>query len=94
MKTLLSLLAITVALTLNTRAADAPINTECPVCHKDARLIFRSKRPQAEILDELSARADLAPDAEHWEARKKINHHFSAPSLAALMASLSADVDP
>jgi YHS domain-containing protein len=42
MKTLFSLLAITAALTLNSLAADAPINTECPVCHKDARLIFRS----------------------------------------------------
>lgn len=42
MKTLLPLLAITVALALNSRAADAPINSECPVCHKDARLIFRS----------------------------------------------------
>jgi enoyl-CoA hydratase/carnithine racemase len=39
-------------------------------------------------------RADLAPLAEHWESRKKINQHFSAASLPALMASLAADADP
>ncbi len=42
MKTLLPLLAVTTLLTLSSRAAEAPINSECPVCHKDARLIFRS----------------------------------------------------
>lgn len=42
MKTLLTLLALTASLTLNSIAADPPINTECPVCHKDARLIFHS----------------------------------------------------
>lgn len=39
-------------------------------------------------------RADLAPDAEHWESRQKINQHFSAASVPALMASLAADADP
>ena len=42
MKSLLFLLALTATLTLNSIAADPPVNTECPVCHKDARLIFRS----------------------------------------------------
>ena len=42
MKTLLTLLAITATLTLNS-TAEEPVNKECPVCHKDARLIFRSK---------------------------------------------------
>lgn len=42
MKTLLTLLALTASLTLNSIAAEPPVNTECPVCHKDARLIFRS----------------------------------------------------
>lgn len=42
MKTLLTLLAFSASMTLNSTAADAPVNTECPVCHKDARLIFRS----------------------------------------------------
>jgi hypothetical protein len=42
MKTLLTLLALTASLTLNSVAAEPPVNTECPVCHKDARLIFRS----------------------------------------------------
>ncbi|WP_395746872.1 hypothetical protein [Prosthecobacter sp.] len=42
MKTLLTLVAFTASLTLNGLAADAPVNSECPVCHKDARLIFRS----------------------------------------------------
>lgn len=42
MKTLLTLIAITASLSLNSIAAEPPVNTECPVCHKDARLIFRS----------------------------------------------------
>lgn len=42
MKTLLSLLALSGTLTLNIIAAEPPVNSECPVCHKDARLIFRS----------------------------------------------------
>lgn len=42
MKTQLTLLAFTASLTLNSIAAEPPVNTECPVCHKDARLIFRS----------------------------------------------------
>lgn len=41
MKTLLSLLALTATLTLPLTAAE-PINAECPVCHKDVRLIFHS----------------------------------------------------
>ena len=43
MKTLLTLLAVSATLTLNSIAAEPPVNKECPVCHKDARLIFRSK---------------------------------------------------
>ncbi len=39
MKTLLTLLAL--ALTLPATAAE-PVNSECPVCHKDIRLIFHS----------------------------------------------------
>lgn len=39
MKTLLTLLVLT--LTLPATAAE-PVNSECPVCHKDARLIFHS----------------------------------------------------
>lgn len=39
-------------------------------------------------------RVDLAPSAEHWEARNLINRHFAADSLPALMASLAADPDP
>lgn len=42
MKRLLRLLALTSALTQNSLAVDPPVNTACPVCHKDARLIFRS----------------------------------------------------
>lgn len=42
MKTLLTFLALTASLTLNGMAAEPPVNSECPVCHKDARLIFRS----------------------------------------------------
>ncbi|MBO9686317.1 enoyl-CoA hydratase/isomerase family protein [Roseateles chitosanitabidus] len=39
-------------------------------------------------------RADLAPMAEHWEARALINRHFQADSVPALFASLAADSDP
>lgn len=42
MKTLLTTLALFTAMTLPGTAAEPPMNTECPVCHKDARLIFRS----------------------------------------------------
>jgi len=39
-------------------------------------------------------RADLAPPAEHWNARALINRHFQAESVQALFASLAADSDP
>jgi enoyl-CoA hydratase len=39
-------------------------------------------------------RVDLAPVAEHWNARALINRHFSAASVPALFASLAADADP
>jgi enoyl-CoA hydratase len=39
-------------------------------------------------------RADLAPPAEHWNARTLINRHFRAESVQALFASLAADSDP
>ncbi|MFX1681307.1 enoyl-CoA hydratase/isomerase family protein [Mitsuaria sp. CC2] len=39
-------------------------------------------------------RVDLAPVAEHWNARALINRHFSAASVPALFASLEADADP
>jgi len=39
-------------------------------------------------------RVDLAPVAEHWNARALINRHFSAASVPALFASLAADTDP
>ncbi len=38
-------------------------------------------------------RADLAPPAEHWNARALINRHFAAPTVPALFASLAADAD-
>ncbi|MFN0075092.1 MAG: hypothetical protein ACKVY0_01325 [Prosthecobacter sp.] len=41
MKTLLTLLALASALTFSAAAAE-PVNSECPVCHKDVRLIFHS----------------------------------------------------
>ncbi|WP_395739385.1 hypothetical protein [Prosthecobacter sp.] len=50
MKTLLTLLAFTASLTLNSMAADAPVNSECPVCHKDARLIFRSNTKDGRVI--------------------------------------------
>ena len=40
MKTLLTLFVLT--LSLPATAAEPPMNTVCPVCQKDARLIFRS----------------------------------------------------
>ncbi|MDH0866788.1 enoyl-CoA hydratase/isomerase family protein [Mitsuaria sp. GD03876] len=39
-------------------------------------------------------RVDLAPPAEHWNARALINKHFSAGSVPALFASLAEDTDP
>ncbi len=39
-------------------------------------------------------RADLAPPAEHWNARALINRHFQAESVQALFASLAADSEP
>lgn len=42
MKTLLSLSVFVSLLSLSGMAAEPPVNSECPVCHKDARLIFRS----------------------------------------------------
>ncbi|MDZ4403509.1 hypothetical protein [Prosthecobacter sp.] len=36
------LLVLTAALTLSATAAE-PVNSECPVCHKDVRLIFHSQ---------------------------------------------------
>ncbi|WP_431258234.1 enoyl-CoA hydratase/isomerase family protein [Roseateles chitinivorans] len=39
-------------------------------------------------------RVDLAPVAEHWNARALINRHFAADSVPALFASLAADADP
>lgn len=39
-------------------------------------------------------RVDLAPAAEHWHSRARIDKHFSAASVPALFASLEADADP
>ncbi|UXH76586.1 enoyl-CoA hydratase/isomerase family protein [Roseateles amylovorans] len=39
-------------------------------------------------------RVDLAPAAQHWEARSLINRHFAAGSVPELLASLAADADP
>jgi YHS domain-containing protein len=50
MKTLLTLLALTASMTFNSLAADMPVNTECPVCHKDARLIFRSNTKDGRVI--------------------------------------------
>ena len=43
MKTLLTLLAITIAFAVQAFAGP-PVNEKCPVCGKDGRLIFRSIR--------------------------------------------------
>ncbi len=39
-------------------------------------------------------RVDLAPAAQHWEARSLINRHFAADSVPALLQSLAGDADP
>ena len=50
MKKILALLALAVSLTSHGVAADMPVNSECPVCHKDARLIFRSNTKDGRVI--------------------------------------------
>jgi YHS domain-containing protein len=47
MKTLLSILAISLTATL---AQATPVNDKCPVCDKTARLIFRTKHNGQHII--------------------------------------------
>lgn len=64
MKTIISsLLFLTIALS-TAMAVDAPVNDECPVCHKAARLIFWSKTREGRVAfatKECKAKFDKAP---------------------------------
>jgi transposase-like protein len=64
MKSFLAVLTAVFALGLTAQAVEVPINEQCPVCKKDARLIFYTKTKDGRVAfatKECKAKFDKSP---------------------------------
>jgi|GEM_PF-572759 len=75
MKALLSTVALTFALSGILQAATPPVNEVCPVCGKNARLIFRSTAPSGDrvIFATAECKDKFEKSPGSYQIKKKAN---------------------